>query len=149
MGWSRVPAVSLPITDFLLARYAEDEAVAREAMTEIDRARYLATVDVEALRNSSRLSIGDRMDEVVATPGRVLADIDAKRRILARHQEYVGPVVAGRGEIMSYGCNECVADGWADAESHEESCAPWPCPTIRALATVYADHPDYQPEWSL
>lgn len=54
----------------------------------------------------------------------------AKRAIVGLHDyEWMGPDdAAGKG---------CEHD-------YEE----WPCPTIRHLAAVYSDHPDYRQEWA-
>jgi len=59
-------------------------------------------------------------------PARVLADITAKRRILEEH-----------------------APGRDRCDEHDASFRTIPCPTILALATVYADHPDYHEEWEV
>ena len=57
------------------------------------------------------------------TPTRVLAECAAKRAIIEAHTE-AGPV-----------CMPC---------EHE-----WPCATIRAVASVYSDRPDYRQEWAI
>ena len=70
-----------------------------------------------------------------AVAKRVLAECDAKRAIMDIHRDRDGD------------CARCSDYAWfavLDGGEHEE----FPCPTIRALATVYADHPDYQPEWA-
>lgn len=44
-------------------------------------------------------------------------------------------------------CRSCLTDraGWRD-----EWCPDmFPCETIRALASVWSDHPDYNPEWKV
>jgi hypothetical protein len=73
------------LTEFLLARIAEDAARAE---------------DLESRRS--------------------LADCEAKRRIVRMHQP---PTICG----------------W--------DCRDGRCPTLRALALPYADHPDYREEW--
>ena len=55
----------------------------------------------------------------------IRAECEAKRRILARHGD----------EATESGCPTC----WWDDADH--------CPTLRILAAVYADHPDYREEW--
>jgi hypothetical protein len=66
-------------------------------------------------------------------PTRVLAEVDAKRRIIDEHGSYSG-----------YGthCDTCrhPTDDVAAGE-------PWPCPTLRLLALPYADRPGYRNEW--
>ena len=53
-------------------------------------------------------------------PSRIFADCEAKRRVVDLHKD------AGMGDC---------------AYSSD------PCPTLRALALSYADHPDYLEEW--
>lgn len=62
------------LTEFLLARIAEDKAMAREARLE----EYLTT------RDSSGLLVGmrDGYAHVVATSGRVLAECESKRAVV-------------------------------------------------------------------
>lgn len=71
--------------------------------------------------------LGDRLDHIARhDPNRVLADIAAKRRIV---EEY-----------------EAVRE--ANADSDIDRCLVSSLSAcLRSLATVYADHPDYQPEW--
>lgn len=83
------------ITDFLLARIAEDEGAARE---------WYGTG-----------TVADRRDDFW------LAECEAKRRI-----------------VMS--CSEMQMSG-------VELAAYLATQTIRTLALVYADHPDFRPEW--
>jgi hypothetical protein len=87
------------LTDFLLARIAEDEAVA-----------------LRARDNAGSFGVGGHM--VAWTPGRVLAECEAKRRIIERVSE-----VKWTG---SYAVRDVV---------------------LEILALPYADHPDYRPEW--
>jgi hypothetical protein len=70
-------------------------------------------------------------------PARVLAEVAAKRRILARH----GATERGR-------CKACLT---ARAGRHQEDwdADPHPCDTLKLLAAPDADHPDYQAEWAI
>lgn len=62
-------------------------------------------------------------------PARVLADIDAKRRIIDEHS------------LESNGaCRVCTL-GWSARP------AAYPCPTVRLLALPYADREGYREEW--
>lgn len=62
------------------------------------------------------------------TPARVLAQVAAMRRIVDEHpSDDAGFCGDGIGLV---GCK------WA-----------WPCPTLRALASTWHDHPDYRQEW--
>jgi hypothetical protein len=69
---------------------------------------------------------------------RVLAECEAKRRIIALH---------GYDESLYDNKDEdepryCLACGDSDYEV-----GPYPCDTVRLLALPYADRPGYQEEW--
>lgn len=101
------------LTEFLLARIAEDEEAAGRLPADGHRVadgRVLSVAGTGA-------GWPDRWN-----PVRVLAECEAKRRIVALHPE------------MLEACQGC------DAESY-------PCRTLLALALPYADHPDYREEW--
>jgi hypothetical protein len=102
------------LVGFLCARLDEDERVAR-AVRGPDGAE---TVASHIVRNH---------------PARVLAEVEAKRRILARH------VLSPPSENP-----ELPWDNVADCQFDGE---PWPCPDILDLALPYADHPDYRNGW--
>jgi hypothetical protein len=104
------------ITEFLEARIAEDEAAARLR-------------DVQTFGAEQRAFAGV---QGVFDPARVLAECEAKRRIVAVHS------------IRADTCETCT-----EYHSQISGCEnePWPCATIRALASVYADHPDFDPAW--
>lgn len=97
----------MTLTEFLLARIAEDEAWA-----------------------TLRRGAGDWRAPIAR---RVLVECEAKRLIAALHQT--------SGDIADH-CITGVAD-------YLPTPAPYPCPTLRALASVYADHSDYRQEWAL
>ena len=126
----------MTLTEFLLARIAEDEAVARAATpgpwrvcaegsegsriapeggTKRERSRFLGImngrVQPEDGRNAAHIARHD--------PARVLAECAAKRRIVEGMQPF-GPI---------------------DDINAEEIFA--------LLALPYADHPDYRQEWAL
>src|SRR5215207_1022470 len=56
-------------------------------------------------------------------PVRVLAEVEAKRRILSLHSPNT-----------LRGCIECCG-------------LEWPCPTLLAVASVYQDHEAFREEW--
>ncbi|MEW2108684.1 DUF6221 family protein [Streptomyces albidoflavus] len=72
-------------------------------------------------------------------PARVLAEVEAKRRIMGLH-----PVIGGwedeGGHDLGLGCECC-------GHSEEYSDRGGWCETLRLLAAAYADHPDYREEW--
>ncbi len=134
------------LADWLLERIAEDEAVAKKAAkakrvefshgdagvswVSVDGMVHRADVDREV--DESGLWDSEGMDwrlvpeHAIADqfarwdPARVLAECDAKRRIVERWQ-------LGEG----------------DPEDHH----PVPDEVLRLLALPYADHESYQPEW--
>jgi hypothetical protein len=101
------------LTDFILARIAEDEAEAGHAYLVWD----FFSGDGESLK------------------ARVLAECEAKRRIVERHSQTV--------ECGNVGCQRRGLSGMHCLTCDDE----WPCPDLRDLAVVYADHPDYRDEW--
>jgi hypothetical protein len=75
-------------------------------------------------------------------PAAVLAEVDAKRRMMAGHVP--GPLIDesdGRREAEPDSWDEpwrrCLAHDWV----------AWPCETMRLLALPHAGHPDYREEW--
>jgi Family of unknown function (DUF6221) len=106
------------LAEFLLARIAEDSSLA-----------HLADEDAQRLRPiTDDLAVPTDGDRRVAhmfrwSPARVLAECEAKRRIV---EDYLAQVNSHRS-------------GW-DARTPRDH-------PLRALALPYADHPDYRPEW--
>lgn len=109
----------MTLTEFLLTRIAEDEAVARAALYD----------DADAANQPHSLSCGYRATELSVTPEcicgwpvRVLAECAAKRAIVEACESSLanldGPGAAG----LAY------------------------C-TLEALALPFADHPDYDESW--
>lgn len=74
-------------------------------------------------------------------PARVLLECEAKRRIVARHRP--------SGEYEPDACVVCQWDSDCEApkQGHHYGAGEWPCPDMRDLASIYADHPDYQEAW--
>ncbi|MEU1193973.1 DUF6221 family protein [Streptomyces sp. NPDC005859] len=62
-------------------------------------------------------------------PARVLREVEAKRRVLARH---VLSPATGDQELPWDNRDDCQYDG-----------ETWPCDDLLDLASPYADHPDY------
>lgn len=103
----------MTLTEFLLARIAEDEAEGLRVVSGEDWG-----FDVTADRRFE--AYGDRVETGV---GRVLAECEAKRRIV---------------EAFS---NDGVWRGHRAAERSQE------VTVLTALASVYSDHPDYDEAW--
>ena len=83
-----------------------------------------------------------RIDDDETTPRteRVSAECAAKRMIVALHS----PVKdKGWRSGASHGYLFCGSCG-----SIDDSPEPYPCDTLKALASIYMDHPDYNEEWA-
>lgn len=109
----------MTLAEFLLARIGEDEA------------------DWVRLRDGVRERIGNRVifpespgESVTITPAKMLAECEAKRRIVKRHTK------CGTGS----GYCDDGGHGWVDAA--EPGCAD-----LADLALPYADHPGFRDEW--
>ena len=150
----------MDITGFLLARIAEDEQVARSAAEceEEPHAHWQAVIEegagsavvedcgcVVARRPWDAVVPGDEAEHIARwDPARVLAECEAKRRIMEAHP--MGPGADGSWNYTEVvGCLTCVSCG-VDGEAIIDA---GPCPTLRALAAPYAEHPDFRPEWSV
>lgn len=120
----------MTLAGFVLARITEDEARAREATPGPWRYNPLKEwfKEPDKLRAArAGLPVPGGEEFVAAVdfiarwnPARVLAECEAKRRIIVWHGDR----------------NDC----WFN--SHGD-----PCDHLTALARPYADHPDYRPEW--
>jgi hypothetical protein len=123
------------LVEFLLARIDEDEKGARLAICQCGGSA--CTVESGWYDTQELVARLDDIDSAAHVaqwgPARVLAECEAKRRIVAGHpsEEYFGDLycnVCGSGSELGPGDD-------------------WPCPTLCALALPYADHPDYDPTW--
>lgn len=106
----------MTLVEFLLERIVDDEAAAEEWNAVITGS-----------------PIGDWIHEVRR---RVLADCEAKRRVVALHP--------AKERREWYECAVCFDPDTAPGDYDFED---WPCPTLRLLALPYADHPDYDEAW--
>jgi hypothetical protein len=78
-------------------------------------------------------------------PARVLAEVAAKRRIVEIHQRKVSD---GYPDVIV--CSECGPtddERWRVQKWEQYQGGAWPCRTLRLLASVYAEHADYNPSW--
>ncbi|MFE9735507.1 DUF6221 family protein [Streptomyces sp. NPDC005863] len=102
-----------------------------------------ATVDV----GEDEFYAGDRTIAnhiVTHDPASVLREIDAKRRVLARH--HAAPIPPGNEWAEEY--PYCAAHAYTQADGT----VVYPvqlqnCPELRDLAAPYADRPGYREEW--
>lgn len=147
------------IIDFLEARLAEDEAAALAATegpwgveedgevyksdsvrevpcTRLDGSKYISTDHVNVTCDSEGMRASVQIENATHIarhdPARVLREVVAKRRVLARYEEAKhearNPVSAANRQAAR------VAEGELED-------------VLRDLAAVYSDHPDYYPEW--
>jgi hypothetical protein len=143
------------ITEFLLARIAEDEAAICDGWDSDGKARVAVmwtggepgytTVasdhgDGEWVADGQDV-IDPRHVRVLFDPARVIAECEAKRRIVEEHGEReVASLDPGTRGQMFLVCRRC-----CDPMNGRQVVAP--CPTLCILTDVYADHPDYRDEW--
>ena len=150
------------LTEFLLARIAEDEEAAKAASPSpwkygdvesvaggslYDKTRMIASLHYEQPTDHDgtivRHLLSDEADANGAhiarhDPARVLAECEAKRRIVEVHAK-IREAYPGMTIEENPCCAECSAGG--------EYPSGWPCATLAAIASIYADHPDYREEW--
>lgn len=143
----------MKITEFLEARIAEDEAAASALLDggkwgaarnedalewAVDSNNYGMLVATGYVGNSDSRPMAEHIAR--HDPARVLAECAAKRAIADEH-------AAVRDENWMSGkdhdylfCGSC--------GSLDDAPVPYPCATLAHLAAVYADHADYQQEWT-
>lgn len=120
------------IVEFLRARLDEDEAAAHQAFSnQMDPENGWGS-DGRAVTPHVGVIHEDvqRAHVVRWNPAVVLAEIAAKRALLALHADGSG--------------HECI-DGYYDHATIDVLAGA--CPTTCILASVYSDHPDYRSEW--
>jgi hypothetical protein len=119
----------LTISDFILARVSEEEALAHAALDHLG-----SDFDWEAA------SVGKHYDRW--NPWRVESTCIGRRLLVKAHRN-AGPAVTQvpgmDHELHSATCATC-------GRSSEQP-APWPCYTLRVLALDWANHPDYRADW--
>ncbi|WP_202946318.1 DUF6221 family protein [Pseudonocardia dioxanivorans] len=123
------------LVEWLSARLDEDERDDREAID-----RFVSLYGADGLV----IEIVGAPRGVLARAKRGLAEVEAKRRIIAlhEHQDATAPSrdVRKRQPQQDFGCITCADwDGMTAAEG-------W-CDTVRLLALPYADRPGYRDEW--
>ena len=137
----------MTLTEFLLARIASDEAVARVLLRDLEvqietegfaadergpftPARMLAAQLWAHYDGQTRWRNFARGHHIatLADPARVLAECEAKRRIVEDFEVYAADARTERTEF-------------AAGRRHAALLA------VTQIATVYADHPDFDPAW--
>ena len=130
------------LTEFLLARIAEDEAAARDVIASLFNGyRVNELIHPDIARHIYRW-----------TPGRVLAECEAKRRIIAFHESW--PVLIQTEPSLELTPETWVAKmtsdiAWLTNAEYVKRFGTDPptAPMLLAMAQAYADHPDYREEW--
>lgn len=141
------------LVEFLRARLDEDEAAAKRAaavasrwvdagslllgLTEEPNIYELDFAAATNYRYDDALTHAARHD-----PDRVLADVQAKRRIMDEHMPTPVDAVAWEDDQEApYGCRTC-------AFSSEEGVRGWGyCLTLKLLALPHAGHEHYRDKW--
>jgi hypothetical protein len=133
----------MTLTEFLLARLAEDEAVAGATRDSHDPLDWTNYTEAPAVGLEGPVDGPSGYSSLVIDPARVLAEVEAKRRIVAMHEDpdcddqRFGPIEWELPEGQTP-----VTDGMVIASQRVLGCE-----TLAHLASVYADHPDYRDEW--
>jgi hypothetical protein len=130
----------MTLVEFLLARIAEDEEVAKREP------------DVYACWTGAE-SEQDLVDASDIAPGRLLAECEAKRRIIELHHngdehecwEMHRGVVPLDWKPEWDGRHP--GDPWAHPSLEGAEVHAGPCETLQLLALPYADHLEYREEW--
>lgn len=143
------------ITEFLEARIAEDEAMARECEESGAWSPFRSEEHLEWWVRSENFGhivttgyVGNNDAKPNAEhiarhdPARVLAECAAKRAIIAAH-----PIVDDVVEVSTrikhgFACETCFSYGDIVEDNGY-------CDTLHALAAAYVDHGDYRQEWAL
>ncbi len=87
-------------------------------------------------------------------PTRVLADIAAKRRLLALHAPHMTTVVA-ESDWLNGDIYDVETDSFEEITSREVLCLAclnrpaWPCETVLILAQPYSGRPDSDSSWRI
>lgn len=152
------------LVEFLLARIAEDEEAAHTASPggrwQVQRrgidGHALVSLDEHAYElpdypacvmddESGGIGPGVPTMRYIARwgPSRVLAECEAKRRIVEQYAEYLSTVRAYRSPRWSDAMNEQDKQNARQAEARHRVAEDM----ARLLALPYASHPDYRQEW--
>ena len=143
------------LVEFLKARLAEDE---RRALAVDDNSAPWTgqwVVRGEALKayNGWTLIYKKAGDDTLFRPGllahiarhdpaRVMREVEAKRAIVDEHPITTGWDGDGSNRPICLTCSTADQSGGIEGD-------PYPCRTLRLLASPYADHDGYRAEWGV
>jgi hypothetical protein len=139
----------ITLSEFLMARIAEDEAVAN-AVKDIGSHSWSVSVvpkplgfdaQTTATTDKARTALARHFD-----PARILAECDATRLIMAIHCAYVpiGDPTYSPDWLSTDWCVGCRYNSYEEiVTKHIDD-----CPILRALALPFASHADFRDEWN-
>lgn len=154
----------MTIVEFLNARLDEDEAVARNLVRTLAESIAFSMYPdqtvmddpelIEAFEGAAEKAITD----FGMTPARVLAEVEAKRKIIAFHDQW--PVLvttepkiefSGGDGVEAYTARMSQQIDWQTTQQYRARFGTEPptAPMILALAQVYSGHPDFEEEWRI
>lgn len=154
----------MTIVEFLLARIADDEAVAWAALDAPGSTWWVNSREQRIVRGAptTRAPIAEALSWRTAAhiarldPTRVLAECEAKRKIIEFHKQW--PVLVRTEPKLEIGPDDGLTQyaarmaqrlDWLTQQEYAKRFgteAPT-TPMLRAMAAVYADHPDYETAW--
>jgi Family of unknown function (DUF6221) len=125
---------ALTLTEFLAARLDEREADAR-------------TVLAFTARSRESTGLGSTLwDEQDAGTRMELREVRAGRALVAMHEPDRDPADEWYGDDVR--CKECGGYNMVAGYGAMGFSRSWPCRTLRAMVSVYSDHPDYDEAWA-
>jgi hypothetical protein len=137
-----VAGMAVTLSEFLLARIAEDEATARQigegTRWRDDRGDVLAEHGALYWRRIAAVDEANGVSTIAAEhiarhdPARVLAECEAKRAVVQLLTESLGLLREANGEAEQMAARQGISVARL---------------AVQALATVYAAHPDYDEAW--
>lgn len=139
----------MDLAEFLLARLTEDEATATAAAgphgASFQGRSFSLSFD-KVIEDAYDM-LGREIDEHIThwSPARVLAEVEAKRRILDEHSEFMDSPSFGKpleGKGICRRCCDIEGSDWDGPPTQK-----YPCDTLRLLVLPYADHPSCHPSW--
>ena len=138
----------MTIEEFIRARLDEDERAVVAASVEYEGETWTAagdsvnTITVSNIAATVEKTYSQGVAEHIARhdPARVLRQAGITRALVAGHTrddwfEFADETTGSCKACSNY-CPEC------------RSLVRWPCGTLRLIASIWSDHPDYLPEWS-
>lgn len=140
---------TLTLSQFLLERLSDDEAVALAAIpaSSADWAPESYRVVADGEWEVAEASVPSANHIARHDPARVLATCKAHRAIVELH-----PMVSARDvwgtEVDGWACEVCDLEPDLTLGGVEFARSDG-CKTLRALASIYADHPSFDPRWAL